>query len=37
MVNRYFNDINLQIKNKQDGIFTIINSPKTVGKLNLKK
>ena len=37
MVNRYFNDVDLQIKNKQDGIYTIINSPKTVGKLNLKK
>ena len=37
MVNRYFNDVDLQIRNKQDDIFTIINSPKTVGKLNLKK
>ena len=37
MVNRYFNDVDLQIKHKQDGIYTIINSPKTVGKLNLKK
>ena len=37
MVNRYFNDVDLQIRNKQDGIYTIINSPRTVGKLNLKK
>lgn len=37
MVNRYFNDVDLQIRNKQDGIYTIINSPRTVGMLNLKK
>lgn len=37
MVNRYFNDVDLQIRNKQGGIYTIINSPRTVGKLNLKK
>ena len=36
MVNRYFNDVDLQIRNRQDGIYTIINSPRTVGKLNLK-
>ena len=37
MVNRYFDDVYLQIKNKQDGIYTTINSPKTVGKLIQKK
>ena len=30
MVNRYFNDVDLQIRNKQGGIYTIINSPRTV-------